>query len=138
MSDRDDQQPPPSYRNPEAGLTDLLQQGHALSRPIAGTIQYGKADEETGEIDQREIEQGANVLSRDGEKLGEVVDVMEGYLVVEQGFFNPHDVYIPIKAIEKHDESTLRLNMTRDEFEASDWTREPVTQPKSRDGEPAE
>ncbi len=131
-SDRDDQQRLPRYRNPEAGLTDLIQQGHALSRPLAGTIQYGEADAETGEVDEREIEVGADVISHDGHKLGEVVDVMQDYLVCEQGFFNPHDVYIPVGAIEKHDEDHLILRMTRDEFEASDWTTVPVTETDSK------
>lgn len=137
MSDRDDQRPP-SYRNPDAGLTDLLQHDRAIARPLAGSIRYGTVDEETGEVDEREIDQGTNVLSHDGEKLGEVVDVMENYLVVEQGFFDPHDIYIPVSAIEKHDASALRLRMTRDEFEASDWTTEPVTEPDSIAGDQTE
>ncbi len=137
MSDRD-KQPPPSHRNPDAGLTDLLQHAHALSRPLAGTIQYGDANEETGEVDQREIHEGTNVLSHDGEKLGEVVGLMENYLIVEQGFFNPHDVYIPVSAIARHGESNLRLRLTRDEFDASDWTIEPVPQQNSRVDEPSE
>ena len=132
MSDRDDQRPLPRYRNPEAGLTDLIQQGHALSRPLAGSIQYGGADAETGEIDEREIEVGTDVLTHDNEKLGEVVDVMPDYLVVERGFFDPHDVYIPVGAIDKHEEDYLTLRMTRDEFEASDWTTEPVTEPEPK------
>ncbi|MDQ4045229.1 MAG: PRC-barrel domain-containing protein [Chloroflexota bacterium] len=126
MPDRDDQKPLPRYRNPDAGLTDLIQQSHALSRPLAGVIRYGEADEETGEVDEREIEVGADVLSHDGEKLGEVVNVIDDYLVVEQGFFNPHDVYIPISAIDRHGDDCLYLRMTRDEFEASDWTGEPA------------
>ncbi|HEV2128843.1 MAG TPA: hypothetical protein VGR22_09520 [Thermomicrobiales bacterium] len=126
MSKRDDQKRLPRYRNPDAGLTDLIQQSHALSRPLAGIIRYGEADEETGEVDEREIDVGADVLSHDGDKLGEVVNVMDDYLVVEQGFFNPHDVYIPISAIAWHGDDCLYLRMTRDEFEASDWTIEPA------------
>jgi hypothetical protein len=120
-----DQQPPLSHRNPDAGLSDLLQQEHAVARPLAGTIQYGDADEETGEVDQRAIYVGTSVFSQDGEKLGEVVGLTENALIVEQGFFNPRDLYVPFNVITRHDESALHLRLTRDEFDASDWTTEP-------------
>lgn len=136
MSDRD-KQPPPSYRSPDAGPTDLLQHAHALSRPLAGTIQHGDADKATGEVDQRETHEGINVLSHDGEKLGGVVGPMENYLIVEQGFFNPHGACFPVSAIARHDESTLRLRLTRDEFDAADWSVELVTEPKPKAGEPS-
>ena len=122
------QRPPsvPGYRNPEAGLTDLIHHDRALARPVAGTINEVETSLETDEPGVWEIEQGTDVLCRDGEKVGEVVDVMEGYLVVEQGFFNPSDIYVPLSAIVRHDDSCLYLSYSRDEFEDHDWSQEPV------------
>ncbi len=121
-------QPPqmPVYRNPDAGLTDLIHDDRALARPVAGTIEVNETGLGTGDSGTWEIEQGVDVLCRDGEKIGEVVDVMPGYMVLEQGFFHPRDIYVPIGLIARHDdEDTLRLSITRDEFEKADWTHEP-------------
>ncbi|MBA2556457.1 MAG: hypothetical protein H0V12_03780, partial [Chloroflexi bacterium] len=51
--------------------------------------------------------------------------------------FNPHDVYIPVSAIARHGESNLRLRLTRDEFDAADWSVELVTEPNPKAGEPS-
>jgi hypothetical protein len=107
----------------EAELTDMIQHNSARTAPLAGVIRA----EETA-VDERgtwQIEQGIDVLCRDGDKVGEVVEVRSGHLVVEEGFFDPQDLYIPIDLIEDHDETSLALSITRDTFEASDWTEEP-------------
>jgi hypothetical protein len=107
----------------EAELTDTIQQESARAAPLAGVIR----SEETGapEGGAWEIEQGADVLCRDGEKIGEVVEIRPGYLVVEEGFFDPQDLYIPLEFIEGHDETRLELSISREMFDASDWTDEP-------------
>lgn len=120
-------QPPqmPVYRNPDAGLTDLIHDDRALARPVAGTINVNETGLETDDTGSWEIEQGTDVVCRDGGKIGEVVDVMPGYMVVEQGFFHPQDVYVPINLIAEHQADTLRLSISRDEFERADWSHEP-------------
>lgn len=125
MTDHDNQQEPKVEpgRGAEAELTDAIQQESARSMPLAGIIR----SEETGapEGDAWKIEQGADVLCRDGEKIGEVVEIRPGYLVVEEGFFDPQDLYIPLEFIEGHDETRLELSISREMFDASDWTEEP-------------
>lgn len=110
---------------PDPGLTDLIRRDRALSRPMAGTINVGETSLGTDATDTWDIEQGANVLSDDGEKLGEVVDILEGYLVIEQGFFDPSDIYVPISAIVRNDADGLYLAYTRDAFEEFDWSHPP-------------
>ncbi len=107
----------------EAELTEMIQHTSAVTAPLAGVIRA----EETA-ADERgtwKIEQGIDVLCRDGDKVGEVVEVRPGHLVVEEGFFDPQDLYIPLDLVEDHDETSLALSITRDMFEASDWTEEP-------------
>src|SRR5690606_27069425 len=91
----------------EAELTEMIQHTSAVTAPLAGVIRA----EETA-ADERgtwKIEQGIDVLCRDGDKVGEVVEVRPGHLVVEEGFFDPQDLYIPLDLVEDHDETSLAL-----------------------------
>lgn len=125
MTDRDNTQPPKIEpgRGVEAELTDTIGRTSARKRPLAGTIDVGQ----TGSTEQGtwKIEQGADVLTRDGDKLGDIVEIRPGYIVVEEGFFDPRDLYIPLEFIAEYDETQLVLSITREMFEASDWTDEP-------------
>lgn len=126
MTDHDNYQEPKVEPGlgAEAELTEIVQRDRARSSPIAGVIRA----EDTGmpEEGALKIEQGADVLCQDGDKIGEVVEIGPGYLVVEEGFFDPQDLYIPLELIKEHDETQLVLSITRDAFDASDWTDEPV------------
>jgi len=124
-TDRKNRQPAPEQPRPDPGLTDLIRRDRALARPMAGTINVDETGLTAEESDTWDIEQGANVLSADNEKLGEVVDIVNGYLVVEQGFFDPQDIYVPISAIVRHDDEGIYLSYTRDEFEDIDWSQFP-------------
>lgn len=68
---------------------------------------------------------GQDVLGRCGNKIGEVVDVLVDHIVVEMGFFNPEDIYIPKTEIASFDEYHLRLRTTRDESIHAGWEAEP-------------
>jgi hypothetical protein len=125
VTDHDDAQQPKVEpgRGVEAELTDTIQKESARSASLAGVIRAeDTAAEAQGTL---KIEQGADVLCRDGDKIGEVVEVGPGYLVVEEGFFDPQDLYIPLEFIEQYDETQLILSITREMFEASSWTDEP-------------
>src|SRR5690606_15350966 len=50
---------------------------------------------------------GQDVIADCGHKLGEVVDVRDDYVVVEKGFFNPEDIYVPKDQIASFDEYHL-------------------------------
>lgn len=134
--DPSDTQPPKVRATRHSGLTDLIQQEHALRRPMAGTIRSDETEERADTSETWEIEQGTDVLCRDGEKVGEVVDIRPGYLVVEQGFFDPKDIYVPIAYVARHDDSSLTLAISREEFDHRDWSREPA--PGEPDDETAE
>lgn len=121
----------PLHRNTDAALTDLIHHDRALARPVAGTVRIGASDEPNGW--DREVEQGTNVLCKNGEKIGEVVDVEDDYLVVEQGFFIPQDIYVPASTIASHDSNSLYLTMTREEFDKVDWSQEPERKPEPVD-----
>jgi len=68
-----------------------------------------------------QISEGAQVRGIDDEKLGKVIDVQQGYLVVEKGFFFPTDYYIPTSAIANYDGDTVYLNVGKDEALNSNW-----------------
>lgn len=135
-----DKQPPyrPGHRNPDGGLTDLIHHDRAISRPVAGRLNIGETGIEAYSIESWDVEEGTDVLCSQGEKIGEVVDVTERYLVVERGFFNPHDIYIPKNMIYSHDDSGLHLNMPKDEVEQQHWAQEPEIAPSEPDAEPSE
>lgn len=74
-----------------------------------------------------QIEAGTTVKSADDEKLGKVVAVDAGYLVVEKGFFFPTDYYVPASAIATYDGDTVYLNVGKDEALHSTWNVAPGT-----------
>lgn len=126
MTDKQQDNPSPKIepgRGAGAELTDTIQHERARDAPLAGTI---RADETAApESGTWKIEQGADVTCRDGDKIGEVVDVRPGYLVVEEGFFDPRDLYVPLDLVASHDETCLTLSITREAFDRGDWTVEP-------------
>lgn len=71
------------------------------------------------------IKIGQDVIGSCGHKIGEVVDVLDDHIVVEKGFFNPEDIYIPKEEISSFDEYHLRLRVSRDETMRADWEEEP-------------
>lgn len=71
------------------------------------------------------IKIGQDVIGSDGKKIGEVVDVLDDHIIVERGFFNPEDVYVPKIEISSFDEYHLRLRVTRDEAMRAGWEHEP-------------
>jgi hypothetical protein len=123
----DDKQPPKVEpgRAAEAELTDTIQHDSAWSVPLAGTVRADETRAGAADTGTLAIEQGADVLCRDGEKIGEVVEIRPGYLVVEEGFFDPRDLYVPIGLIVRQDETRLVLSVSREAFEQADWTGEP-------------
>jgi hypothetical protein len=131
MTDHTNRQPPKpdNGSRPDAELTPFVRQASARGFPMAGTIQSGETAADRDSASVWEIDQGTDVLCRDGEKIGEVVDVMPGYLVVEQGFFDPHDIYVPVDMIGENEKHGLVLLVDRDEFEERDWTEEPDQDP---------
>jgi uncharacterized protein (TIGR02271 family) len=73
-----------------------------------------------------QIETGTSVYGSDGEKIGEVAEVSNDYFVIEKGFIFTTDLFVPMSAIAGVDEDGVRLSMTKDQVENSDWSEAPV------------
>lgn len=124
----------PTRIAPEVDLGDMAEQNIASK---------AEADEDVPEIgvDVPEAEDGIamdshghaitirigqDVVGACGHKIGEVVDVLEDHLVVEKGFFNPEDVYIPKDQIDELHDEHLVLKLTRDEGDHAGWEENPL------------
>ena len=75
----------------------------------------------------RDIEHGWDVYGSDGEKVGDVSEVQDTYIVVSKGLFFPSERYIPTSAITRVEHDRVYLNLTKDEVKAHDWDRVPET-----------
>ena len=73
-----------------------------------------------------QIETGTSVYGSDGEKIGDVAEVSNDYFVIEKGFIFTTDLFVPMSAIAGVDEDGVRLSMTKDQVESSDWSEAPV------------
>ncbi|MDQ3779851.1 MAG: DUF2382 domain-containing protein [Chloroflexota bacterium] len=72
------------------------------------------------------VEEGTDVYGSDGEKVGSVVAVQPGYLVVEKGFFFPTDYYIPRSALASYDDGKLFLTVSKEEALTQGWDQVPA------------
>ena len=73
-----------------------------------------------------QIQNGTDVFSRDGEKIGSVSGVADQYFVIEKGFIFTTDLYVPMSAIERIDEDGIDLSMTKEEIDNNDWSQAPA------------
>jgi hypothetical protein len=112
----------------ESEISDVIRPENAESAPAAGTMRAGEAGS-VSSTDQRkwEIEQGTDVIGSCGHKIGEVMDVQDDYLVVEQGFFICHDLYVPKEAISGLDKHGLHINLSKQDMKSAGWESEPET-----------
>ncbi len=74
-------------------------------------------------MDQYQIAAGTEVFSADGEKLGKVVAVDQGYLVVEKGFLFPSENYVPTSAVASYDGNAAYLSVSKEVALSSGWDR---------------
>lgn len=128
---------PEHVEGSEVPSLSRLREGHMLGGAHAGDLLSG--DPEVGievpdgvdgigidaEGNEFVIKIGLDVIGRCGNKVGEVVDVLDEYIVVEKGFLNPEDLYIPKDEIRSFDEYHLRLKTSRDETVHAGWDEEP-------------
>src|SRR5687767_4252024 len=75
---------------------------------------------------QHAYREGMTVYGADGEKVGKVVAVDPGFVVVEKGFFFPTDYYIPSSAIANATEDEIYLTVSKDEALNQGWDQ-PLT-----------
>jgi hypothetical protein len=75
--------------------------------------------------DTWDVNVGIDVVASCGHKVGEVVDVRDEYVIVEKGFFNPEDIYVPKSAIANVDDHHLHLNVSKQAVKDAHWEVEP-------------
>ncbi len=75
----------------------------------------------------RDIKHGWDVYGADDEKVGDVTEVQDTYVVVSKGLFFPSERYIPVSAITRVEHDRVYLNVTKDEVKARGWDRVPET-----------
>lgn len=93
---------------------------------LAGVVHGDEIDTEHGDHAQSwDVNVGIDVVASCGNKIGEVVDVRDEYVIVEKGFFNPQDIYVPKSAIADVDDHHLHLNVTKEAIKRADWDVEP-------------
>jgi len=78
-------------------------------------------------IEPRQIEHGWDVYGSDDEKVGDVSEVRDNYLVVSKGILFPHEHYVPFSAITGIEHDRVYLNVTKDQIEDQGWDEEPTT-----------
>jgi hypothetical protein len=71
---------------------------------------------------QSPLEIGTSAYSRDGEKIGDIVDVRSHYFVVEKGIIFTTDLHFPTSMVTSRDEDGVRLSLSKDEIEKGDWS----------------
>ena len=107
-------------------ISDVVRPENAEMAPAAGTMRAGEAGS-VSNADQRkwQIEQGTDVIGSCGHKIGEVMDVQDDYIVVEQGFFICHDLYVPKEAISGLDKHGLHITLSKQDMKSAGWESEP-------------
>ena len=68
------------------------------------------------------IEEGLELYSSDGEKLGHIDEINPEFFVVSAGFLGRKQMYLPRSAEERTDGNKVYLNLSRDDIEAQDWS----------------
>jgi len=72
-------------------------------------------------MDSLNIHQGATVYSVDGDKLGKVIGLEGGNLIVEKGWFFPTDYAIPTSLVSSAAEDEIYLSVSKDQALNQDW-----------------
>lgn len=73
-------------------------------------------------MDSLNIHQGATVYSVDGDKLGKVIGLEGGNLIVEKGWFFPTDYAVPTSLVTSATEDEIYLSVSKDQALNQDWT----------------
>lgn len=77
---------------------------------------------------QQQFTTGMDVYDSNGDKVGTLDQppVRDGALVVQKGFFFPHDIYVPLSAISRTMSNGIYLNLTKDELNGDQYKNLPA------------
>jgi uncharacterized protein (TIGR02271 family) len=75
-----------------------------------------------------QLQAGWSVHDRDGEKIGDIEEVGQNYLLVQKGLFFPKDLYIPMSYVTAADarDSSVTINASKHEVETLGWDGPPA------------
>jgi uncharacterized protein (TIGR02271 family) len=82
-------------------------------------------DRTSGSVTAAQIQQGWDVYGADGEQVGDVSELHEGYFIAKKGTFFPHEHYIPFSAITRIERDRVYLAVTKDQIEQQGWDEAP-------------
>lgn len=68
------------------------------------------------------IEEGLELYSSDGEKIGHIDEINPEFFIVSSGFLGRKQMYLPRSAEERTDGNRVYLNLSRDDIESQDWS----------------
>lgn len=72
------------------------------------------------------IEGGWDVVTADGKEIGKVKEVREDHIVVTQGTFIKHDLYIPIDHLASAADGKVSIRVASDEINQEGWRYPPT------------
>lgn len=74
------------------------------------------------------IRTGWNAYDAEGAKIGEVVELGSNYVLVQQGWLLPQDLYIPLSSVTSIDEEAghFYVDVTKDRAESLGWHEPPT------------
>jgi hypothetical protein len=73
-----------------------------------------------------EIDHGWAVYSSDGDRIGDVADVLGTYIVVEKGFLFKSDLFVPVGVIGDVQPDRVALILAKDQIAQAGWDRPPA------------
>ena len=77
---------------------------------------------------QQQFTTGMDVYDLNGDKVGTLDQppLRSGALVVQKGFFFPHDIYVPLSAIARTASNGIYLNLTKDQLNGDQYKNPPT------------
>jgi len=80
-------------------------------------------------FDRTQFRRGQDVYDRDNNKIGSVSDVGPNYIRVPTGFLGlGQDLYIPFSAVDRADDGSIFMNVTKDQISSRGWTHPPTAE----------
>jgi uncharacterized protein (TIGR02271 family) len=76
-----------------------------------------------------QIQAGWSAIGSDGDKIGEIEEIGQDYLLVTKGLIFPKDLYIPISNVQSvdGDEGQVILDVEKDRIDDMGWDQPPAT-----------
>jgi uncharacterized protein (TIGR02271 family) len=74
-----------------------------------------------------DVQVGWDVIGADDQKIGEVTDLGDNYVLLTKGLIFPKDIFVPFEAIKDVDagRGCVYVNASKDEIESMGWDQEP-------------